>query len=98
MNPVQHRRRVPQTLLLAACLVSGTSAAVFGFLFLSFYWPYRDLFNDQGRYLDARTMMVYHEQSALLIFPALAFLALALLAAVVWWVRRRPEGSVAGRP
>ena len=98
MNPEQHRRRVPQASLLAAALFSGTSAAVFGFFFFSFYWPYRDLFNEEGRYFDAHTVVVYHEQSGLLVVPTLAFLAFALLFAVVWWVRRRPVGGIGGGP
>lgn len=98
MNPGQICRRVPQTSLLAAALISGTSAAVFGLLYFSFYWPYRDLFNEEGRYFEAHAAVVHHEQSGLLMFPALAFLALALFLAVVWWVRRRPAGTSPGGP
>lgn len=88
MNPGQHRRCVPHASLLAAALVSGASAAVFGLLFFLFYWPYRDLFNEEGRYFDAHDFAVYHAQSGLLIVPALAFLAFALFFAVLWCVRR----------
>lgn len=98
MNPEQHRRRAPQAALLAAALISGTSAAVFSFFFLSFYWPYRDLFNEEGRYFDAHNAVVYREQSGLLIVPTLAFLAFALLFAVTWWVRRRSVRSITGGP
>lgn len=98
MNPEQHRRHVPQALLLAAALISGTLAAVFSYLFLSLYWPYRDLFNEEGRYFDGQNVVVTHEQSGFLVVPALAFLAFALLFAVTWWVRRRSAWSIAGGP
>lgn len=98
MSLKQHHRRVPQASLLAAALASGVSAATFGFFFLSFYWPYRDLFNEEGRYFDAHNAVVHHEQSGLLLVPTFAFLALALCFAVAWWVRRRSVRSFTGGP
>ncbi|CAD1786732.1 hypothetical protein CPBF426_30280 [Xanthomonas arboricola pv. juglandis] len=98
MSPKQRHRRIPQALLLAIALISGTLATLFGFFYFSFYWPYRCLFNEEGRYFDGRNLVVYHEQNGLLIVPALAFLASALFFAVVWWVRRRPVGSITDGP
>jgi len=82
---------------VAAALVSGASAAVFGFLFRWLYWPYRDLFNEGGRYVDAQTAVVYHAQSGLLMIPALACSAFALFLAFLWWARRRPAECIADR-
>lgn len=93
LSPRQRCHRLPQALLLAATLASGTLAAIFGFFYLFLYWPYRDLFNDEGRYFDQQGLVVYHEQASLLMIPALAFLVLALLFAVVLWVRRAGAGS-----
>ncbi|WP_290886390.1 hypothetical protein [Arenimonas sp.] len=98
MKPTQRRRRIPQALLLAAALASGASAAVFGYLYFSLYWPYRGLFNEQGRYFDAQRLVVHHDQASLLAVPLLAFLVISILFGVVWWVRRRPVGSAAAEP
>lgn len=97
-SSARRRRRIPRFLPLAAALLSGALAGLFGFLYFSLYWPYRGLFNEEGRYFDEQGLVVHHEQAGLLIVPALGFLASALLFAAVWWVRRRSTGSLAGGP
>lgn len=89
MESAGYPRNFSPKWLLGAALVSGAAAVSFGSFFLLFYWPYRGLFNDEGRYVDVRNAVVYHEQSGLLIVPTLAFLALALVFGAVWLVRRR---------
>lgn len=96
MNPAPRRRRIPQALLVAAALGSGASAVVFGYLYFSLYWPYRGLFDEQGRYFDAKRLVVHHDQASLLAVPLLAFLVISILFGVVWWVRRRPGGERGG--
>ena len=97
MDSAQKPRHISQILLLAAA-VSGAAALFFGFFYCSLYWPYRGLFNEEGRYFDEQNLVVYHEQNGLFIVPTLVCLALALLFGVVWWVRRRPVGGAAGGP
>jgi hypothetical protein len=46
-------------------------------LYFTLYWPYRRLFNEEGRYFDADRLVVYHEQAGLLIVPAIVVLLLA---------------------
>lgn len=57
-------------------------------LYFDLYWPYRNLFNEQGRYFDESDLVVHHQQSNLLIVPALFFLLLALFFAMLSWSRR----------
>ncbi len=82
-------------MLLAAAIVSGALACTFGLFYCFFYWLYRGLFNEEGRYFDAQSLVVYHEQNRLLLVPTLALLALALLFGVVWWVRRHIVDKIA---
>lgn len=99
IDPAEQRcRRIPQALLLAATLISGASAALFGFLYFSLYWPYRGLFNEEGRYFDGDTLVVHHEQTGLFVVPALAFLVLAFVFAALSWIRRRSDEIVANEP
>ena len=88
-SSAQRPRRIPRSLPLAAALVSGALSGLCGFLYFSLYWPYRGLFNEQGRYFDEHGLVVHHEQAGLLVVPALGFLASALLFTAVWWLRRR---------
>jgi len=83
------REQPEQALLLCAAILFSGATVFFGFFYFSLYWPYRTLFNEEGRYFDENTLIVYHEQNGLLIIPALACLALALLFGVSWWIRRR---------
>lgn len=99
IDPAEQRcRRIPQALLLAATLISGASAALFGFLYFSLYWPYRGLFNEEGRYFNGDTLVVHHEQTGLFIVPALAFLVLAFVFAALSWIRRGSDEIVANEP
>lgn len=86
------RLRLSQWLLLGSALACGAASLCFGFLYVSLYWRYRELFNAEGRYFDAHSATVYHQQDGVLIVPALAFLLLALLLGFAWWLRRaRPD-------
>jgi len=85
--------------LLAAASLSAAASLFFGFFYFAFYWQFRGRFNEEGRYFDDTDSVVYHEQTGLLIVPTLACLALAILFAAVWWVRRRPAlGSAVRGP
>ena len=79
------------SLLVSALLCLGASLACW-LLYFSLYWPYRALFNEEGRFVDEATLVVYHEQSGLLVIPALGLLLLAALAGAVWLVRSRNRG------
>ncbi|MDR2213732.1 MAG: hypothetical protein LBE21_08940 [Pseudomonadales bacterium] len=83
--------RIVQLLLLCATLLSGAAAALFGFLYFSLYWPYRNLFNEEGRYYDEQALIVYHEQDGFLIAPTLVFLSIAIVFIFSWRARRRRE-------
>ncbi len=72
-----------------------SASLCFWFLYFSLYWPYRDLFNEDGRYFDERTSAVYHAQSSWLLLPALAFLMLAAGLGAAWRMRRRAGHGVA---
>jgi hypothetical protein len=78
-------------LLLAVVVVCATASIWFWFLFFSLYWPYRNLFNEEGVYFAEDGMVVHHEQSGVLIAPALGFLLLAAIFAVLWLFRQRPK-------
>jgi cell division protein FtsX len=69
-----------------AALACATASAVCWILFFIVYWPYRALFNEQGRYVDEALAVVYHEQSGALAIPALI---LGLLAAFFAFMGRR---------
>ena len=95
----KRKPRVSQLLLLAAAFLSAAASLFFGFFYFGFYWPFRSQFNEEGRYFDEANLVVYHEQTGLLIVPTLACLALAILFAAIWWVRRRAaRSSAAGGP
>ncbi len=62
---------------VAVALLSAVASLGCWFLYFTQYWPYRRLFNEEGRYFDADRLVVYHEQAGLLIVPAVALLLLA---------------------
>ena len=72
-----------------AGILSGFVSAISGFLFLSLYWPYRDLFDESGRYFDALEMVVYHEQNGITGLMALFFMLLAVLFFAAGWRQLR---------
>lgn len=82
---------VARPLLLAAAVLCATASAFFGSLYYSLYWKYRDLFNENGRYFDENDGVVYQDETAVLIVPAIALLLLAWWLGVRWWRRRRPR-------
>lgn len=90
--------RIQEALLLCATFLSGAAAYFFGFLFLKLYWPYRNLFNEEGRYFDEKSPVVYHQQSGFFIVPTFVFLFLVLIFGFIWRARRRQTEGVKGRP
>ncbi len=62
---------------VAVALLSAAASIGCWFLYFTLYWPYRRLFNEEGRYFDADRLVVYHEQAGLLIVPAIVVLLLA---------------------
>ena len=86
--------RASKPLLLVAAGLCAAAAMALGFLYFVYYWPYRDRFDAQGRYFDEATLVVYQEQTGVLLLPMLACLLLAVVLAVFWW--RRHKRVVAG--
>jgi hypothetical protein len=68
----------------AAMLLSG----MFALLFYGFYWQHRGSFNREGRYFDPTADVVFHEEAAFLIVPAVICLCVALVSA---WLARRAK-------
>ena len=98
MEPASKLFRFTQQILLLAAFLSSATTIFFGFLYFTLYWPYRDLFNEEGRYFDEQNAVVYHEQNGLLIVPTLAFLLLSLLCCIAFLVRHRAASSTASGP
>lgn len=73
---------------IVASLLAVVSLCLW-FLFYDLYWQHRGDFNAAGRYFDAMSGVMYHDQSWLLIVPVLGFLLASLLFAVLfarlWW-------------
>lgn len=67
--------------MLAAAV--GLIGAFFFWIYIEFYWKYRDLF-ENGRYFDPDEGVVYHEQSA--IWGAMAAVFILGSIALVWSV------------
>ena len=65
------------------------AAVPFGFFYYALYWRYRELFNEDGRYLDPRDLVVNHAQAAMLALPACGFALLALALFAVHRIHRR---------
>ena len=78
-------------LKLVAALTCAAGSVAFWSLYFTLYWVHRHKFNEAGRYVDEATMVVYHEQSGLLVIPALASSALALVFAYFWSSARKPN-------
>ncbi|GAA6130216.1 hypothetical protein [Halopseudomonas sabulinigri] len=78
-----------QLLLQIAAVLSATGSLFFWLFFFTLYWPYRYLFNEEGRYFDEDSVVVYHEHNGLTVVPALALLLMAILFTFRWWARRR---------
>ena len=78
-------------ILLAVAVVCAATSLVFWFLFFSLYWPYRNLFNEEGVYFAEDGVVVHDAQSGVLIVPAMGFLLLAAIFAALWLIRQRPK-------
>ena len=86
----KRKTRTAHSLLLAATFLSAAASLVIGFFYFTLYWPFRGRFNEEGRYFDEADLVLYHAQTGLLIAPMLAFMALAILSAAIWRIRRQP--------
>jgi len=90
--PTKGPSRIASTLVLAAALLClGVSLACW-YIYFTVYWPYRNLFDETGRYFDAQTLVVYQEQGGLLIWPALALSMLTVMLGVAWRTIRSASG------
>jgi hypothetical protein len=81
---------------LVAALSCGAASLATWFLYFVLYWPYREKFDEAGRYFDETTLVVYHEQSSMLLFPAVVFFILSLGFTAFWLVGsklRSPKSS-----
>ena len=47
----------------AVSAISSALALLCAYLFYDVYWQYRTLFDENGRYFDAQTAVVYHDTS-----------------------------------
>lgn len=86
-KPVLNKRKktsLPRWLLFAASLLSAVCAVLFALLYYNLYWRYRTLFNEQGRYFDAKEMVVHDDSAFVFIVPAVILGCLALLLARLW--------------
>ncbi len=78
---------------LSAALLCGVGSLVAYFLFFTLYWPYRDFFNEEGRYLDESTLSVYDAQSGALLIPAVVLMFVSVLLVAIWQTKRPSVGS-----
>ena len=53
------------------------ATALFGLLFYVYYWQWRGLFNEEGRYFYEPEALVFHDESIFLIVPSVVFARLA---------------------
>jgi hypothetical protein len=81
---VRPKSRIFLLIAWVSCVVASVG---FWCLYVMLYWVHRGRFNEAGRYVDEATMVVYQEQSRLLVLPAV-FLALLAMALAVLWRRR----------
>lgn len=92
-GPSLERTRTGMALLLAAAVLSLIASLGCWFLHFTLYWPYRALFDEDGRFIDGTTMVVHHQQSGTLLLPAVALFLLAALAGAAWWGRRAARNT-----
>lgn len=76
--------RLPAWAWLVASGLSAAVSLVSAALYALLYWPHRGKFDVQGRYFDAASHVVHHEQSRMLLWPALGFLLVAALLLMAW--------------
>ncbi|MGI8465393.1 hypothetical protein [Pectobacterium punjabense] len=81
--------RFSQILLAIAAIFSAMMASLFGALYFMLYWPYRNKFNELGRYFDEEDNVVYHESASTFLCPTVFFIILTLLAVALGIKRYR---------
>ncbi|AOR65776.1 hypothetical protein [Pectobacterium wasabiae] len=81
--------RFSQILLAIAAIFSTIMAGLFGSLYFVLYWPYRNKFNELGRYFDEENSVVYEESASTFLLPMVFFIVLTLLAVAVGIKRYR---------
>lgn len=69
-----------QRWLSAVSAILGALALLCAYLFYDAYWQYRSLYQDNGRYFDIETAVVYHDTSFYWGLIAIALAGLAFLA------------------
>lgn len=76
-----HKQKVnlKMVLLSISAIFSLVGALIFSYLYFDLYWRHRGLFNEQGRYFDQNTLVVYHEQNSILFLPEITLLLLSLV-------------------
>lgn len=89
MPTTTRRHRLAQVLLGAAAAACSAAAFFCGALYFALYWPYRALFDAQGRYFDESESVVYHDDAAVFGAIATGFLLLAVALGASWRARRR---------
>ena len=52
-----------RAILFLVGLIAATGSALSSFFYITTYWPYRDLFDENGRYFDAAFGVVHHDAS-----------------------------------
>ncbi len=77
-------RIIFRSVVLVIGLISLLASLFSWMSFFVFYWPYRNQFNEMGRYFNSDDGIVYHDQSAVMILPAVFFLGITLL---LFWLR-----------
>lgn len=63
-------------------------AALFAFGFYDRFWRWRHEFNELGRYYDAETQQVFHDNSFVLIIPAASFFVAGAFRAIIRLLRK----------
>ncbi|HEU4460106.1 MAG TPA: hypothetical protein VFR90_13370 [Methylibium sp.] len=67
------------TFLKAAAAFSTVSSLTLWFLYFTLYWFRREKFAGAGRYFDEATLVVHHEQTGVLLLPAVVLSVIAVV-------------------
>ena len=90
------KKRGMESTLTALYIASGLSmlaTALSGLLFYVYYWQWRGLFNEEGRYVYEPEALVFHDESVFLIVP---FVVFALFAGVCLFYARLSRRKARG--